>query len=49
MHVPQLTVPPWPSGIVPQFAFAAMQSACPPEPVMQAGGLAGGLGILHAE
>ena len=50
VHVPQLTVPPLPSGIVPQLALAAMQSAGPPdEPVEQATGLVGGLGILHAE
>jgi hypothetical protein len=49
VHVPQLTVPPWPSGIVPQLALAAMQSAAPPAPVEQATGLVGGFGILHAE
>jgi hypothetical protein len=50
VHVPQLTVPPLPSGIVPQLALAAMHSAGPPdEPVEQATGLGGGLGILHAE
>jgi hypothetical protein len=49
VQVPQLTVPPWPSGIVPQLAFAAMQSAGPPEvPVEQAGGFAGGFGIWQA-
>jgi hypothetical protein len=48
--VPQFTVPPWPSGIVPQLALAAMQSAGPPEePVEHAGGFEGGFGILQAE
>jgi len=50
VQVPQLTVPPLPSGIVPQLALAAMQSAGPPEePVEQAAGFDGGLGILHVE
>jgi hypothetical protein len=49
VHVPQLTVPPWPSGMVPQFALAAIHNAGPPEPVEHAGGLLGGLGIWHAE
>jgi hypothetical protein len=34
--------------MVPQFAFAAMQSAGPPEPVEQAGGFVGGFGIWQA-
>jgi hypothetical protein len=50
VQVPQLTVPPWPSEIVPQFAFAAMHSAGPPElPVEHAGGFVGGLGIPQTE
>jgi hypothetical protein len=50
VQVPQFTVPPWPSGIVPQFAFAAMHSAGPPDvPVEQAGGFAGGVGIWQTE
>jgi hypothetical protein len=36
--------------MVPQFAFAARHSAGPPEePVEQAGGFEGGLGMLQAE
>jgi hypothetical protein len=50
VHVPQFTVPPCPSGMLPQFALAAMHSAGPLElPVEQATGFVGGLGILQAE
>jgi hypothetical protein len=45
VQVPQLTVPPCPSGIVPQLALAARQSAGPPLLVEHAGGFVGGVGI----
>ena len=50
VHVPQFTVPPLPSGMVPQLAPAAMQRAGPvDEPVEQATGFAGGVGIPQTE
>jgi hypothetical protein len=48
-QVPQLTVPPLPSGMLPQLALAATHTAGGPEPTMHATGLVGGLGILQAE